>query len=57
MPWQFVSGEMNDANITVIDIKGVAYNRQTAIATRRGQYISEAEQYAMDLLANKKSGK
>lgn len=52
LPWQFVSEELSGTNITVIDIKDVAYDRQPAIVTRRGQYITEAAQYAMDLLTN-----
>lgn len=52
LPWQFVSEELSGSNITVIDIKDVAYDRQPAIVTRRGQYITEAAQYAMDLLTN-----
>lgn len=52
LPWQFVSGEMDGANVTVIGIKDVNYDRQPVIVTRRGQYISEAAQYAMDLLTD-----
>jgi len=53
LPWQFVSGKKTD-NITVVGIKGVNYDRQPAIVTRRGQYISDAAQYAIDLLTNVK---
>ncbi|MBR5773251.1 MAG: LysR family transcriptional regulator [Clostridia bacterium] len=53
LPWQFVSGEMSD-NITVVGIKDVVYDRQPAIVTRRGQYITDAAQYAMVLLLNDK---
>jgi DNA-binding transcriptional LysR family regulator len=53
LPWQFVSEEMND-NIIVVGIKDVNYDRQPAIVVRRGQYISQAAQYAMDLLTNEK---
>lgn len=52
LPWQFVSEELSGSNITVVDIKDVAYDRQPAIVTRRGQYITEAAQHAMDLLTN-----
>lgn len=54
LPGQFVSEEMNDANITVIDIKDVKYDRQPAIVTRRGQYITEVAKYAINLLTNEK---
>lgn len=54
LPWQFVSEEIDGSNITVIEIKDVHYDRQPAIVTRRGQYITDAARYAIDLLANEK---
>ncbi len=51
LPLQFVRGEMGDQPITVFTIKDSTYQRQPAILTRKGQYISKFAAYAMELLS------
>ncbi len=53
LPLQFVDSEISDKKLKIIKIKNTAYLRQPAILTRKGQYISEYAQYAIDLLTNK----
>jgi LysR family hydrogen peroxide-inducible transcriptional activator len=53
LPWQFIQQDSVDDKITVIGIKDVLYTRRPAVVTRRGQYISEAAAYAIELLKGK----
>ncbi len=50
LPLQFVSSQHFDDSLCLFTIRNNSYTRQPAIVTRRGQYISEYAQYAMDLL-------
>jgi len=52
LPRQFVGGDI-EGRVTLLDIKQDANVRQPAIVTRRGQFISEYAQYAIDLLTGK----
>ncbi len=49
IPMQFIGAETL-GNVTLFEINQDAYVRQPAIVTRRGQFISEYAQFAMDLL-------
>ena len=50
LPKQFIQ---KSDNVTLFEINQDTYVRQSAIVTRRGQYISEYAQYAMELLIEK----
>ena len=51
LPLQFVSGEATTAtDLTLFRIKNDTYRRQPVAITRRGQYVSEVAQYAIELL-------
>lgn len=52
LPWQFVEQGSWDDQITVIGIRDALYTRRPAVVTRRGQYITEAAAYAIELLTN-----
>lgn len=53
LPYQFVKkGNFND-HLTLLPICNDVYKRQPAIVFRRGQYISEYAEFAIQLLRNK----
>lgn len=52
LPLQFIKTEKAEKNIKVINLKNDVYLRQPAIVTKKGQYISEAAAYAIELLKN-----
>lgn len=54
LPLQFVANQHFDENLILLSIKNIAYTRQPAIVTRRGQYVSDYARYAMDLLQENK---
>ncbi len=51
LPWQFVEQGTAYHEITVIPIEDAVYTRRPAVVTRKGQYISEAAEYAIGLLS------
>lgn len=51
LPYQFVKKDNFDSNLTLIPIRDNGYKRQQAIVTRRGQYISEYAEFAIQLLS------
>jgi len=53
LPEQFIRADIASSDVTLLNLRQDAYVRQSAIVTRRGQYISEYAQYAMDLLSKK----
>ena len=57
LPKQFIQSEIASSNVTLFSLRQDTYVRQSAIVTRRGQYISEYAQYAMELLINEKQGR
>lgn len=54
LPFQYVENNLRNDNVHVFGIKNTVYTRQPAIVTRRGQHITAAAAYAMDLLMNKR---
>lgn len=50
LPLQFVEKDLHACNVTVYALKDSVSTRQPVIITRRGQYLSEYAQYAMELL-------
>lgn len=50
LPWQFVKQKNVGDKLRIIKIRDANYSRQPAIVTRRGQYISKAAEYAIELL-------
>lgn len=54
LPFQFVENNLWDNNVHVFGIKNTGYTRQPAVVTRRGQHITAAAAYAIDLLTNKR---
>ena len=50
MPLQFVRSKHYAENLQIFGIKNVDYTRQPAIVTKRGQYLSDAAQFAIELL-------
>lgn len=53
VPLQFVGSETFGQNVTLFTIKDNTFTRQPAIVTRRGQELSDAARYAIDLLTGK----
>lgn len=53
IPLQFVQGTRFEKDLALFTIKENAYSRQPVIVTRRGQYISEYAQYAIELLSRR----
>ena len=49
VPAQFAERKA-DAAMAILPLKELVYSRQVAIVTRRGQYLSEAARYAIELL-------
>ncbi len=52
LPLQFVKSNPLNESLSVINIKDTLYTRQPVIVTKKGQYISEAARFAMELLKN-----
>ncbi len=50
LPMQFIANMQPVNGVRIFGIQNTAYTRQTAIITRKGQYISAAARYAMELL-------
>lgn len=50
LPKQFVKKQAVGIGLRFYDIKNAIYTRQPAVVTRRGQYLSPAAKYAMELL-------
>ena len=50
LPLPFLEQSLTDKPITLFTIKDNAYTRRSAVVTRRGQYLSEYAQYAIELL-------
>ena len=57
LPKQFIQSEIDSSDVTLFNLEQDMYVRQSAIVTRKGQYISEYAKYAMELLVNKKQGR
>lgn len=53
LPLQFVDNDSFDENVKLFSIKDNTFTRQPAIVTRRGQYLPEYAQYAINLLTGK----
>lgn len=53
LPKQFVQSNLSCRDITLFELDHEAYVRQPAIVTRRGQFVSEYAQHAMELLQGK----
>lgn len=49
LPLQFVRRSMGE-DMAALPLENVVYSRQAAVVTRRGQYLSEAARYAIELL-------
>jgi len=49
LPLQFVESKAKD-DIAILPLRDAVYSRQVAIVTKRGQYLSEAARYAIELL-------
>ncbi len=50
LPLPFVNGESSSRNVTLFTIKNDTQTRRPAVVTRRGQYLSEYAEYAIELL-------
>lgn len=55
LPLQFAKSNNFDNGLELYTIRNLKHSRQPAIVTRRGQYISDAAAYAIELLTNKNS--
>ena len=51
LPLQFVKSMPRQETVTVVELKDVVYYRQPAVITKRGQYLSEAARYAIEILS------
>ena len=51
LPLQFINCNTIDSRISVLSIRDAVYTRQPAIVTKRGQYLSDAANYAIALLS------
>ena len=56
LPWQFISHDLSRDNVDILDIRGLPYSRQPAIVYRKGQYLSEAAKFTMELLMQYNKG-
>lgn len=54
LPLQFVERKAG-ADMVILPLRDAVYFRQVAVVTRRGQYLSAAARYAMDLLEGRES--
>ncbi len=52
LPRQFIQADYADNDVTLFELSQGTYIRQPAIVTRKGQFISQYAQYAMELLKN-----
>lgn len=52
LPMQFIKEKLTQEKLSVYPLKEEVYTRQPAVVTRRGQYLSSAAQYAINLLIN-----
>ncbi len=50
LPKQFIKEQESRVGLRIYEIKNAVYTRQPAVVTRRGQYLSPAAKYAMELL-------
>ena len=41
--------------MVILPLQDAVYSRQVAVVTRRGQYLSEAARYAIDLLEGREA--
>ncbi len=53
IPKQFVEARGDYAGVKLFEIENIPYTRQSAIVTRRGQFISKYAEYAIKQLTNK----
>ena len=53
LPLQFIRHNTFDDKLSIVSIKDAVYTRQPVIVTKRGQYLSEAAKYAINLLAKR----
>ena len=54
LPMQFVERKAG-TDMVVLPLQDAVYSRQVAVVTRRGQYLSEAARYAIDLLEGREA--
>ncbi|MBR3928537.1 MAG: LysR family transcriptional regulator [Clostridia bacterium] len=50
LPKQFIQADIASSNVTLFALNQNSYIRQSAIVTRKGQYVSEYAKYAIQLL-------
>lgn len=50
LPMQFVRNTHPSDAVQILELRDAVYFRQPAVITKRGQYLSEAARYAMELL-------
>ena len=50
LPVQFVNDKLTGQNVTVMELVNAVYLRQSAVVTKKGQYISPVIRCAMDLM-------
>lgn len=51
LPMQFVKSMPRQENTAVVELKDAVYYRQPAVITKRGQYLSDAARYAIEILS------
>ena len=56
LPMEFISIKAPFSGVRIFDIHNTAHTRQTAIITRKGQYISAAASQAIELLIRNRQG-
>lgn len=54
LPLQFVEQQRRE-DMAILPLQEAVYSRQVAVVTRRGQYLSEAARYAIDLLEGREA--
>lgn len=50
LPLQFVKGTAEESGMSVIKVKDISYNRQPAVVTKKGQYLSPYAKFAIKFL-------
>lgn len=55
LPKQFIQADYADNDVTLFELRQGHYVRQPAIVTRKGQFISEYAQYAIDYFLQQKT--
>ena len=50
LPLPFLEGALTEKAVTLFTIRDATFTRQSAVVVRRGQYLSEYAQYAIELL-------